>query len=373
MERCRRAVLDGVSQRVEGTTRDLSRLWDESQETVLSLLQDAMARVARHPHLETVIASTIKELDKVRRLDPEKIRIAVSGTSGEAAIEAANKGIWTRLRSRSTRSVSDSMASEVANQTGLFAQFKQMFTQSSAPQSTRSKHSANVSVTDGPLLPSGTSGERADGPIASSYLEEENLAVAVRPASLAKCLEVCNSELQSSVPMAEGEMFSANTDSPSKGQEGKGKGTVKLTRAVLYTRVLSTSFRPVISRVKTRAQSCMTESLNEMAALAHRAVCGALEEFYEATERHMEAKKSNDTQKLQAETLEYLICWGNLVAAQGAIQEMKRLIEKPVIRVAPSRSPSTLLLSPSSSFAVSPSARSTSPSPPFNSRMRSPT
>ena len=367
-------MLDGVNQGLEGTIRDLSRLWDENQETVLSLLQDAMARIAKRPHLEKVIASTIKELDKVRRLDPEKIRIAVSGTLGEAAVEAASKGIWTRLRGRSTRSVSDSMASEVANQTGWFARFIQRFTQSSTPQSTHSKHSANVTPTDGPLLPSGTSGERPDGSVASSPLEVENLAVAVRPASLAKALEVCSSELQSSGPTTEGEMFSANTDSPSKGhgkgQEGKEKGNVKLTREVIFNRVLSTSFHPVISRVKTGAQSCMTESLNEMAALAHRAVCGALEECYEVTERHMEAQKSEDTQKLRAETLECLICWGNLVAAQGAIQEMNRLIDKPVIRVAPSRPSSALLLSPSSSFAVSPSTRSTSPSP--SSRMLSP-
>ena len=366
-------MLDGVNLKVEGTIRELSRLWNENQETVLSLLHDAMARIAKRPHLEAIIAGTIKELDKVRRLDPEKIRIAVSGTSGEAAVEAVNKGMWARLRSRSTRPVLDLMASEVANHTGWFARFKQKFTQSSAPQSIQSKHSANVSVTEGPLLPSGTSEERPDGSVASSSLEQENLTNLAVAASLAKELEIVNSEPQSSLPTMEDNI--ANTDpcsnGPSNGQGTKDKGTVKLTRKVLYDRVFSTSFHPVIPRVKTGAQSCMTESLNEMAALAHRAVCGALEECYKVTEEHMEAQKSNDTEKLRADTLECLTYWGNLVAAQGAIQEMKRLIDKPVIRLTPSH-PSSPLLSPGSSFVGLPFARSLSPSPSPNSRFLSP-
>ncbi|SRR5258706_8274406 len=153
--------------------RDLSRPWDENQEAVLCLLQDAMARVAEHPHLEAVVASTVKELDKVRRLDPEKIRIAVSRTSGEEAVEAANKGIWARLRprSRSTGPVSDLMASEVAKQPGMLARLKQKYTRSRAPQPTHSTHLVNVSATEIPLLPSGTSGERLARSVASSSLE----------------------------------------------------------------------------------------------------------------------------------------------------------------------------------------------------------
>jgi len=329
-----------------------------------------MAKVAKRPALETVIASTIKELDKVRCLDPEKIRIAVSGTSGEAAVEAASKGMWDRLRSRSTPPVSSLAASEPANQIGWITRLFKVLPRFSAPQSTHSKHSANVSVTEGPPLPSGTSRECPDGSVASQL---GNLAVAIQPASLAKNLQIDNSELQFSVPTTDGGIFSANTDSPSKGLgEIHQKGTVKLTREALDNRVLSTSFHPVISRVKTGAQLCMTESLNEMATLAHHTICGVLQECYQVTEQHMEAQKSKGAEKLQADTLECLICWGNLVAAQGAMQEMKRLIDKPVIRVMPSR-PSSALLSSGSSFAGLLSARSPTPSPSSDSRMLSAT
>jgi len=373
MERCRRVVLERVNQKVEDAIRDLSRLWDENQATVLSLLQDAMVRIAKHRHLEAIISSTIKELDKVRRLDPEKIRIAVSGTSGEAAVEATNKGLWARFRSGSTGPVSDLMASEVANQTGMLARFRQWFSRSRAPQSTHLKHSANGPVTDRPLLLSSTSEAYPDGADAPSTLDPENLtnlAVAVLPASLAKDLDVGTSEPQSSVPTMEDVGFAANTDTASKEQGVKDKGTVKLSRKVLYNHILSTTFYPVISRVKTGAQSCMTESLIEMAALAHRAAVGALEECYELTEKHMEAHNSKDTTQLQADTLERLICWGNLVAAQGAIRGMKQLKDEPVVRL--TLSPSSTLLSPVSSFAGSPSVRSQSPSLSLSSNFLSP-
>lgn len=351
-------MLDGVKKSVESTISNLSEIWDENQKTVLSLLEEAMAKIAKHPQLGAIIASTMKELDKVRRLDPMKIRIAVSGTSGEAAID---KGMWARFLSRSTRQVSDLMASEVANQPGMSTRFKQKFTRSRAPQSTLSEHSANVPVTDGPPLSSGPSGEPPDGSVASPSLELENLAVAVRPASLAKGLEVEDGSLESqgSVSTTEEAMSAAITDLPDKdqgnGQGIKDKGTVKLTREALYNRVLSTSFDPVISRVRIGAQSCMTESLNEMADLVHRTVCGALEECYEVTEKYMELQKSKDTEELQADTLECLSYWGNLVAAQGAIQEMKRLINKPVPRLVPSRPASSVLLSPASTRPPSPS------------------
>ena len=364
-------MLHRVNQEAEDAIRDLSRLWDENQATVLSLLQDAMVRIAKHRHLEAIIASTIKELDKVRRLDPEKIRIAVSGTSGEAAVEASNKGWWARLRSGSTGPVSDLIASEVANQTGMVARLKQWFSRSRAPQST---HSAKGSVTEGSLLPSSTSEECPDGAVAPSSLDPENLtnlAVAVLPASLAKDLGIGISEPQSSAPTMEDVWFAANTDAAGKEQGVKDKGTVKLSRKVLYNHILSTAFYPVISRVKTGAQSCMTESLIEMAALAHRAAVGALEECYGLTEKHMEAQKSKDTKQLRADTLERLICWGNLVAAQGAMRGMKQLKDEPVVRLTLSR-PSSTLLSPVSSFVGSPSVRSQSPSLSHNSRLLSP-
>ena len=358
-------MLDDLKKRVEDTMGDLVPLWDENKGTVLSLLKDVTAKIGEHPHIDKIIASTITEIDNVRRLNPEKIRIAVSGTSGEAAIETARKGIFTLPRSRSTRPVSDLMEPEAANYTGMLARITQIWTRFRPPRSTQSKHSADVSATEGPVLQSGTSGERPDEPVAPSSPEPENLAIAVRPASLAKNLEAW---FQNFVPTKEKGMLSANTDSLSEGQGGglgtKVKGTVRLTREVLYDQVLSASFHPVISRVKTEAQSCMTESLDEMAALAYRAVCDALKEYYKVAEKYMEAQKSEDAEKSRADTLECLVRWGNLVAAQGAIQEMDRSIKKSETCLTPSR-PSSALLSPAS-------ARSQSPFPSSNSIFLSP-
>ena len=316
-------MLRGINQSVEDVIRDLSRLWDENQATVFSLLQDAMVKIAKNPHLEADITNAVKELGNVQRLDPKNIRIVVSGTSGEGAVETAQKGMWARLRSRLTGLLSYLTTSEVANPTGRLARLKQQFSRFRVPQSTP-KDSAGVSVTREPLLPSGTSGEHLDRAVASSSLDPANptrLAIAGRPASLAP-------EFLCPAPTTEGGGFAVNPDSPSKGR-AKDKRTVKLTRKVLFNQILSTSFGPVISRVKTRAQSYMTESLIEMTALAHHAAIGALKECCDLTEKHMEANKPEDTKQLRADTLERLICWGNLVAAQVVIQEMKRLTDDP--------------------------------------------
>ena len=331
---CRDTVLDSLHREVEDTLRDLTRLWDENQETILSLLRD-VAGVAKHRHIAEIINSTVRQLDKVRRLDPDKIRIAVSGTSGEAAVGANNKGFWIRLRSRSAGPVSDLIASEVANQTGTLARLTQRFIRSITLQPTLSKHSADLAVSERARPPSDTSRERSDEALPSEAPDPEdptNLAIAVRPASIAKGLGMDIPELQGSIPTIKDLVFAVNSDLASKGQATQDKGTVKLTRDVLCNHVMSTSFHPKISRVKMGAQSCMTESLNEMAALAHRAAVGALAECYEVVERQIEAQKSMDTKQLRGETLERLTCWGNLVAAQGAIQEMKRLRDEPVVR-----------------------------------------
>ena len=68
----------------------------------------------------------------------------------------------------------------------------------------------------------------------------------------------------------------------------------------------------------------MTESLDEKATLAQRAVLGALEECKKVIERQSEAMESDNTKQSRAETLERLVCWGNLFAAQGVIKEIKR-------------------------------------------------
>ena len=355
MSRCRNTVLDSLHHEVEDTLRDLTKLWDANQKTILSLLQD-VAGVAKHRHIAEIINSTVRQLDKVRRLDPDKIRIAVSGTSGEAAVGANNKRFWTRLRSRSTGPVSDLMASEAANQTGTLARLTRKFIRSITLQPTLPKHSANLAVSERACPPSDTSRERSEEALPSSAPDPEdptNLAIAVRPASIAKGLGIDVPELQGSIPTIKDVVSAVNSDLASKGQGPQDKGTVKLTRDVLCNHVMSTSFHPEISRVKMLAQSCMTESLNEMAALAHRAAVGALAECYEVVERQIEAQKSMDTKQLRAETSERLACWGNLVATQGAIQEMKRLRDTPIVRAPLPRHSSTHPdpLSPASSHA----------------------
>src|SRR5258706_16421251 len=124
--------------------------------------------------------------------------------------------------------------------------------------------------------------------------------------------------------------------------------------------MLATLLDHLMSRVKGAAHSLMMESLKEMDKLAQRAVVGPLEEHDKLIERQLEARGSEGYKQLRAETLERLTCWGNLVAALGAIQEMKEMWNEPVVRVAPSRPSSTLLVG--SPRLSSPSLRSPSPS-----------
>ena len=347
---------------MEGAIDGLAQLWNENQETILSLLQD-VAKTAKHRHIKDTITNAVTGLNNVRRLDPDKIRIAVSGTSGEAAVGATNQKFCDRLRSKSNGPVSDVVASEPANQTGTLARLKQKFIRS-ITKTTHFKHSENISITEGAGFPSSPSQGRSDEALSSSSLDSENptnLAIPVLLAGIGKSLRIGTLESRGSIPTM--------IKDPGK----QDKGTVKLTRDVLCDDVLSTSFHPEMARLKLGAQSCMTESLNEMAALAHRAATGALEECHEVIEKLIEVQESNDTKQLQAETLERLVCWGNLVSAHSVIQEMKRLIDEPVVGVLvpPSRASSTLLFSPVSSFAGSLSPRSQSPSPSLSKRMYS--
>jgi hypothetical protein len=160
------------------------------------------------------------------------------------------------------------------------------------------------------------------------------------------------SELQNTVPTVQ-EVAEEAGGSASLNEQGKDQGPLKLTPEVLRKYVSTMSLDPLISRVKAEAQSFMTESLNEMAALAQRAALGALEECHQVIERQLKAQESDDTKQVRAETLERLACWGNLVAAQGAIQEMKRMKNEPVARVTPSRPSSSLLVTSPISSSLS--------------------
>jgi len=333
--RYRRAVQVRLNRDVEDVMRELMQLWDENHETIVKMSRDVLG-IAEHPNVEAIITKTIDGLVTVRRLDPKKIRIAVSSIQEEEAGGATNKKTLVQRWGKRISKLLQHKWSE-----------------------------SSTSVSEGLPLPSGSSGEHQDGAFPSSTLSSpldpenhDKLGVAMRPASIAKYPRMGIPELQDSVPN--------EVNSDSKGRGGKDKGTMKLTREELYKLVLSTPFHPVISRVRANAKLCMTESLNEMAVLAHRVVVDALEECYDTTEKQITAQRSKDTKQLEAGTLERLTRWGNLVAALGAIDEMKRLKDEPVIRFMPSRPPSTLIHSPRSSFAGSPSTRSSSPS--LNSR-----
>ena len=328
MGQCCSVVSDSLRLITEDAERDLIQLWNETQETVLSELQNAVAKISKDRHLKDIITCAITELDKVRRLDPEKIRIAVSGTSGETAVGARSQKFWDQSHSRSTDPVSEMILSEAADQTGILARIKRMFI---APRRTPLEHSANISPAEGVLFPYEASREGSGEALPSSSPDPEtptNLAFAVRPASIAKNFRMRISGPQKSISMRKDLMSAVKREFASKARETQSDGTVKLTRDSLFERVLSISFDPKISRLKIGAQACMTESLNEMATLAPRVASSALEECYHVTERQVEAQNSKGTERLRAETLQRLICWGNLVAARSVIHEMNLLIDE---------------------------------------------
>ena len=344
---------------VDDTIRDLDELWKENQDAVLSLLRDATVDIETHPQLAELIKNTINELEKVKRLDPEKLRIAMSGTPGEVVVDATSKKLWRLIR---MRPAIQTQAPEENKRTGPFFML-QKFIRSGGPKTIGSQ---SAPTTPAPVSPFSTPVACPDVSVASEDTSSESpetdfagLAVAMLSANMAEKLRATVSALQGSIPTLQ-EIAMAAGGNLSDNEGVKNTGPLKLTHEVLHKCVLATSLEPLISRVKAGAQSSMTESLNEMGALVQRAALGALEECYKVAERRLKALESEDTKQFRAETLERLACWGNLVAAQGAIQEMKRIRNEPVARVAPSRPSSSLLVTSPGSSSPSPWSPSSS-------------
>lgn len=324
---------------VDDVIRNLCELWKQIQDTVLSRLRIATVKVKTNSQLAKLIKNTIDELEKVKQLDPEKLRIAVSGTPGEVVVNATRKKLWHRLSMRTA-----SLLKEKFRRLGTVEVQRTPATPPPVSHPPPPVACPEPSVANGITTP------------ASPDTNFPGLEVAMLPTSMAKTLRASVSELQGSDPTSQQIADAARGDSSDEGVEDRG--SVKLTQEVLRKCVLATSLEPLMTRVKAGAQSSMEASLNEMGALAQQAVLGALEEHRKDIERQLRVQGSEDYQQSRAETLDRLTCWGNLVAAQGAIKKMKEMWKEPVVQVT---SPSSTLLValPGSS---SPSLRSPSPS-----------
>ena len=350
-------VLEKLTYVVDDTIRELGGLWKENQATVLSRLRIATANIKTHSELAKLIENTIGELEKVKRLDAEKLIMTVSGTPGELVVAASRKKLWHRTR---TKPATPAQAPAENKPNGLLSLLlKQALGRWGRPKAIESQ---STPTTPSPESPSSlpvacTEASVANGGTtsASPNTKFACLEVAVLPANMADALRACVSELQGSGPTLQ-EIVKAVGGNPSDNERVEDQ---VLSQEVLRKYVLATSLDPLISNVKTSAQSSMTESLKQMEKLAPRAVLDALEEYYGDIERQLKVQESEDYTQFRKETLQRLTCWVNLVAALGAIKEMKRLLNEPVVQVASSR-PSTLLVespgSPSSSL------RSPSPS-----------
>lgn len=346
MEKCRETVLRRLARVVDDAVRDLGELWKENQDAVLSLLRSTTENVATHPQLTELIKNTIDELEKVKRLDPEKLRIAMTGTPGEVVIDATSKKGWRRTR---MKAASLTQAPEENKRTGPFSNWMQKFSIFGGPKAIESQ---NVPTTSAPVLPSSThvactevSTTNEATPSALPDMDFAGLAVAMVSANMAEKLHSTVSAVQGTVPTVQ-EIAEIARGKPSDKERVEDQGPLKLTPELLRKCVLTTSLDPLISRVKAGAQSSMSESVNEMGALVQRAALCTLEECYKVIESQLKAQESEDTKLFRAETLERLACWGNLVAALGAIQEMKRVMNEPVARVPPARPSCLLMASP---------------------------
>ncbi len=335
---------------VDDAVQDLGELWKENQDAVLSLLRSATENIATHPQLAQLIKNTIDELEKVKRLDPEKLRIAMTGTPGEVVIDATSKKGWRRTR---MKTASLTQAPEENKRTGLLPMLKQKFGFFGGPKAIEFQ---SAPTTSAPVSPSSTlvactdvSTTNEATPSAFPETDFAGLAVAMVSANMAEKLHATVSAVQGSVPTVQ-EIAEIARGKPSDNERVEDQGPLKLTPELLRKCVLATSLDPLISRVKAGAQSSMSESVNEMGALVQRAALCTLEECYKVIESQLKAQESEDTRLFRAETLERLACWGNLVAALGAIQEMKRVMNEPVARVPPARASCILLMaSPGSS------------------------
>lgn len=344
-------VLGRLRYVVDDAIRDLDELWKENQDAVLLLLRQATINIETQPQLAKLLQNSIDELEKVKRLDPEQLRVAVSGTPGEVVVgRATSKSFWHRIRMKPATHTQGPVENKRA---GRFSLLKQKLGRLGGPKVIESQ---TVPTTTAPVASSETSlaspdvsNSNGSTTLASPDTNFAGLAVVMSVADMTEGLRATVSELQSTVSVAQ-EVAEVTRDGPSGNERGENQGPSKLTPEVLRKSVLATSLDPLVSRVKAEAQVFMTESLSEMAALAQRAPLGALEECHQVIERQLKAQEAEDTKQVRAETLERLACWGNLVAAQGAIQEMKRMRDEPVVRVTPSRpSSSVLATSPGSS------------------------
>ena len=349
---------------VDDVILELNALWKESQNAMLSPLRKAAVNIATFPQLVELINNTIDGLEDVSRLDPEKLRIAMSGTPGEVVVEATRKKLWRLIRIRMKPAIV-AQAPQENKRTGWLSQFLQMFSRSGA---TNSIEPQCATTTPAPVPSPSSPAVCPDASVAAaneataSVSPDTNfagLAVAMLMVNTAENIRVVVSELQGFVPTVQ-EIVREAGGNHSDNQGVEDQRPLKLSEEVVRKCILATSLDPLISRVKEGAHSSMTESLKEMGKLSQRAVLGALEEHDKVIEGQLEARGAEGYKQLRAETLERLTCWGNLVAALGAIQEMKEMWNKPVVRVAPSRPSSTLLVG--SPRMSSPSLRSPSPS-----------
>lgn len=116
-------------------------------------------------------------------------------------------------------------------------------------------------------------------------------------------------DLQGSFPTVQ-EVAGIAVGNPSDNKHVDDREPLRLTQEVLRKCLLVKCLDPLVSRVKAEGMSSMTESLNEMGALAQQAVLDALEGCFKDVEERMKTLESEDTKQLRAERLERLVCWG---------------------------------------------------------------
>ena len=299
----------------------LGELWKENQDAVLSLLRSATVNIETLPQLAELIKGTIDELEKLKRLDPKTLRIAMSGTPGEVVVDATNKKIWNRIR---MKLATLTQAPEESKRTGPFSRLKQKFGRSGGPKTTELTSAPTISASAAPSEVSIAS-EANTSTSSDSAPPDMNFAgleVAMLWDNMAEEFRAIVLELQGSVPTIQEMVQIAGGDPSSHGSSNDIRLTPELRECVF-----ATSLDPLVSRVTAIVQPLMAESLNEMGDLVKKAALSALEECQKVVESQMKAQESEDTRQVRAETLERLTCWGNAVAAQGVIQEMKRMRE----------------------------------------------
>lgn len=321
---------------------ELCEIWKENQDAVLSLLRNATVNIETNPYLAEIIKNAIDQLEKIKELDPKKLRLAMSGTPGEVVVEASSNKIWGLLGIKPAQTPGES------KRLGKFSRFKQTFDRSGGTSATASQSAPS---TPRLVSPSSTPVACREVSAVNDAINSESpptnfvgLAAAMITPNMEDNLRGIISEVLGSVPSVQ-EIAEASRGNPSDNAGVKAQGPVKMNQETLRKCVFSASLEPLISRIKDGAESCLTESLNEMTDLAQQAVLGALEECHKVVERQMEALESDDTKQFRAETLQRLVCWGNLVAAQGVIEEMRRKRDEPVPRI----SDSYAMVSPSPS------------------------